>query len=458
MLIGSSNVYKFYKPEQFKKFDQYEMVRCVDIESFDAHLSSLQPTKTEVVISVLENFLDKAVKTMDKAEMAESIATAVNTYFEIIETAATTNPGTKFILIDPIMRPKLVWYDPALDMIKQTHKEGVSKIGMNNISRLDVLPVLSQKFDKDGVHLTPAAGKAFVMSILTEAEKLFRADFVDLSDEAHGDGTGEEQLSIERRVERLERETRDRRWNDNLLFARTREEMDTAANKLKEDRIVMTGLTSTSPPPVDAERKKVWIRKVVTDTIKRFKPDFDGKLGFINQGKNNGKDIPMVEVKMESVEVATSVRKAFAEKRKEDDGKALGRLYVANSVSLSTRVRIEILKAIAKKVSVANDSAHVASYSSRPILHVKSGSGPGTSNRAYTFIDGVIRFGEVLRRSDLEDAYKKAGSAFRGQLEQHFVVLRDQEFVVRGSGPKRGKREREEEGETSGNATKNKKL
>jgi hypothetical protein len=38
------------------------------------------------------------------------------------------------------------------------------------------------------------------------------------------------------------------------------------------------------------------------------------------------------------------------------------------------------------------------------------------------------------------------------------VVLRDQEFVVRGSGPKRGKREREEEGETSGNATKNKKL
>ena len=234
--------------------------------------------------------------------------------------------------------------------------------------------------------------------------------------------------------------------------------MDTAANKLKEDRIVMTGLTSTSPPPVDAERKKVWIRKVVTDTIKRFKPDFDGKLGFINQGKNNGKDIPMVEVKMESVEVATSVRKAFAEKRKEDDGKALGRLYVANLVSLSTRVRIEILKAIAKKVSVANDSAHVASYSSRPILHVKSGSGPGTSNRAYTFIDGVIRFGEVLRRSDLEDAYKKAGSAFRGQLEQHFVVLRDQEFVVRGSGPKRGKREREEEGETSGNATKNKKL
>jgi hypothetical protein len=38
------------------------MVRCVGIESFDAHMSSLLPIKTEVVILALENFLDKAVK------------------------------------------------------------------------------------------------------------------------------------------------------------------------------------------------------------------------------------------------------------------------------------------------------------------------------------------------------------------------------------------------------------
>ena len=100
----------------------------------------------------------------------------------------------------------------------------------------------------------------------------------------------------------------------------------------------------------------------------------------------------------------------------------------------------------------------MASYSSRPILHVKSGLGPGASSRAYTVIDEVIRFGEAPRRADLKDAYKKAGTAFRGQLEQHFVVLRDQEFVNRGMGPKRGKRDRDEEGETSGNASKSKKL
>jgi hypothetical protein len=161
--------------------------------------------------------------------------------------------------------------------------------------------------------------------------------------------------------------------------------------------------------------------------MKKIKPDFNGTISFINQGKNNGKEIPMVEVKLNSVEAATGLRKAFAEKRKEGDGRSLGRLYVANSVSLSTRVRIDVMKAIAKKLTVNKDTAHVASYSSRPILHVKTmraGSSEVTS-RAFTFVDAVIRYGSVLAQEDLEEAYKKAGSAFKGQLEQHFVVLRE---------------------------------
>ncbi len=247
---------------------------------------------------------------------------------------------------------------------------------------------------------------------------------------------------------------RERRFNDNLLFARMREEIDTAANKLKEDGIVMTGLTSSIPAPADREKKNTWLRGVVIETIRKFKPDFNGKIGFINQGKNNGRDIPMVEAKLESVEVATAVRKAFAEKRKEGDGKAMGRLYVANAVSLSTRVRIDILKSIAKKVLNDKDSGHVAAYSSRPILHVKSRTGANASNRACMFIDAVIKFGEGLRFEDLDEAYKKEGGALRGQLELHFVVLRE---TIVPTKARSGKRERDDRGETSGIEPKTKK-
>jgi hypothetical protein len=235
------------------------------------------------------------------------------------------------------------------------------------------------------------------------------------------------------------------------LFARTREELDTAANKAKEDRIVITGLTSSSPPPVDKDQKKAWLRNLVMEAITKVKPDFSGVLGFINQGKSNGRDMPMVEVRLNSVEAAVEVRKAFAEKRKEGDGKSLGRLYMSNSVTLSTRVRVDIMKAISKKISNAKDSAYVAAYSSRPILHVRTqGKAGEVTNRAYTFIDSIIKFGRVLMRCDLDDAYRRAGTAFRGQLEQHFVVLREAD-PAHGGGPsvRPGKRPRADSGDSS---------
>jgi hypothetical protein len=63
----------------------------------------------------------------------------------------------------------------------------------------------------------------------------------------------------------------ERRWNDNLLFARTREE---ASNKTKEDRVIITGLSSKKPQPKDWEGRKKWICKIVMEALKWIKPDF----------------------------------------------------------------------------------------------------------------------------------------------------------------------------------------
>jgi hypothetical protein len=275
--------------------------------------------------------------------------------------------------------------------------------------------------------------------------------------------------TIDQRLGKLEYEIDERRWNDNLLFARTREELDTATNKTKEDRIIITGLTSSTPPPRDKVQKSQWIWKIVAETLKRIKPDFDGKIGFVNQGKNNGREIPMVEVKLDSVEAASTMRKAFADKRKEGDGTTLGRLYVANSVTLSTRVRIEVMKAIAKKLTTKSESAHVAAFSSRPILHVKTQKHGGEPEvRAFTFNDSVIRYGEILVQGDLAEAYKKAGTAFRGQLEQHFVVMNEAQTFqsfhssvppTNSAKTNPGKRQREDEQSTSsGKGSKNRKT
>jgi hypothetical protein len=432
VLIGSSNIYRNYRALAFPRYKEYSMVRCVDIESFKAQVGNLEPAETEIVISVVENFIEKAVTSPNQEDRMKELEAVVGTYLKAVEDAARLNPGSKFVLVEPILRPRLNWYNDLHENIKKLHKETIRSMGVVNVFGVDVICRASQNFEVDGIHLDKNSGANFVECTLEAAEAVFRSSMIDLAEDDDdenseiGDKTKSFRgLSVGQRLDRLEAKIDERRWNDNLMFARTREELDTATNKSKEDRIIMTGLTSSVPPPKDKAQRSQWIRQVVVDTIKRFKPDFDGKIGFVNQGKNNGREIPMVEVKLGSIETASNIRKAFADKRKEGDGKSLGRLYVANSVTLSTRVRIDVMKSIAKKISVGNESAYVAAFSSRPILHVKSLNPDDANIRAFTFIDSIIKYGSIIVRGDLEEAYRRAGASFRGQLEQHFVVLNE---------------------------------
>ena len=132
----------------------------------------------------------------------------------------------------------------------------------------------------------------------------------------------------------------------------------------------------------------------------------------------------MAEVRFTSSECAKKARQLFVAKLK--GGADLGRVHMANSVCLATRVRVDVLKAFAKQFSnPEGEQMYVAAYSSRPVLHIKSGE--GQRPYALTFADAVARFGGEVAQGGLDEAYKRAGRAFNGQLEQHFVVLKDKE-------------------------------
>jgi hypothetical protein len=44
---------------------------------------------------------------------------------------------------------------------------------------------------------------------------------------------------------------------------------------------------------------------------------------------------------------------------------------------------------------------------------------------ALTFADAVATFGKMVKDEFLGEAYRRAGNSFKGQLEQHFVVLKE---------------------------------
>ena len=62
MIIGSSNVYRFYQPDRFEGYRPYEMNKCTNQQVFDVAMSGIKKNKGQVIISVIENLLCDAVR------------------------------------------------------------------------------------------------------------------------------------------------------------------------------------------------------------------------------------------------------------------------------------------------------------------------------------------------------------------------------------------------------------
>ncbi len=68
---------------------------------------------------------------------------------------------------------------------------------------------------------------------------------------------------------------------------------------------------------------------------------------------------------------------------------------------------------------------YVSAFVSRPVIYVRSKDG-GSRLGVFNFSDVLVSFSTNLTVTELEEAYRRAGSAFKGQLQQNFVVLTEQ--------------------------------
>ena len=85
----------------------------------------------------------------------------------------------------------------------------------------------------------------------------------------------------------------------------------------------------------------------------------------------------------------------------------LGSLHMANAVTLATRVRADLLGAMAKHLSKpGKEEMYVSAYNSRPVLHIKS---QDSFMMAMTFTEAVEKNGRDLRQDQMDEAYRRVG-------------------------------------------------
>jgi hypothetical protein len=441
LLIGSSNVNRFYQSTDYPDVRPYKMIKCTQMSGFKAYMENLDAGSKMVLISVVENFVVDAVGA-DVVEPEVTIDRCIKDYLTVIVNAAVKQPKVKFGIVMPLQRPALPWYQERVGSISSFVDEGIKAMisdkNVNNVVSINCPPEASQQFETDRVHLTKASAKTFLEIILGEAERFCVADLVDLTEsgELTGDSDSESDhiKKLEDRLTNLEKSMRaqaDKNVANDLMFARSREETDAVTNKAKEDRLVMNGLKSSAPMPADPRARIEALKKISMDIFESIIPNFQGKIIYLSQGKNLGEPIPMVEVRLEKAEHAIALRKTYAEKRKNKTlQKDLETLFVSNCVSLATRVRVDVMKAIARKVTNKDDLAYVAGFTSKPMMHIRKAGAPTPSTRplrSFSYIDTLTRFGHLVGVEDLETAYGRVGRSFNGQLQQNFVVLNERD-------------------------------
>jgi hypothetical protein len=423
LLIGSSNVARFYKFLIYQDFKEYQLMKCTTMDSFSALMAEIEDGANNVIISVIENIIvDSAKSAKTEEDRSTLITESVRKVIEVIEKTSARLPDSKFCFVMPLKRPAITWFEEKAAEIETAIRGGIASLKTFNVTRLKSFCVSQQQFDKDGVHLTSESGHIFVESVLKSSEEIFNA--VNVGNESESETKEEAVPDMGGLVSVLKK----RFESDNMMFARLREEVDSNANRSREDRVVITGITSKDPLPTENRPRIERLKELAAEVFQAIKPGFKGKILYASQGRNT-ETLPMVEVKLDSVEYAVEIRKAFADKRKKEKlSGCLERIFLSNSINVGTRVRIEILKAISKKISNANELAYVASFISRPVMHIKQRNERGERPaKSYTFIDAVKQFGSRLKHDDLLDSYAKAGRSFTGQLEQNFVVLKETE-------------------------------
>jgi hypothetical protein len=351
-----------------------------------------------------------------------------------------------------------------------------------NLSVTSPFIVGSDHLESDGIHLTPAAGDLFLLSlgnflregisdvtIVSESVNTLETSEDDDDDDmgSVAPDTDEDKLGailkivkgnskrlrtvrplkaaldqLAARSSDFESQVRIRRQRDNLVFARIKEESDGEINRSREDRVLITGLERSGSAPTSHLEKKEHYTKAVAALVELACPELEPKPSIVDVVISMHRDQvkPAVEVRFDSVPGALAFRKAAAALAKDKNVK-FSALFFSNSITHSTRVRIEIMKVIAKKLTTDTEVAFVQGFISRPVMRYNAREAAQSyaagTGRSYSFVDCVSRFGDLVIAHELAPAYRRAGATFKGAMEQYFILLNEDESGFGASGVNR---------------------
>jgi len=416
-----------------------------------------------VVFACLANFLCDSIDPQAR-EFAQILSDNISHHLNDVRKFADSHPDKPVVVVRPLLRQKPLWYLNQFALLTDIFEDLFRQIKTSNLHMFTVPAVLD--FDDELVHLSPTCGENYVCHILDQCWEILnslslpplpfkQATSIDTDSDCESVGTSfklastpnvssgvtMEMLLAEIRKNNVVQKVNDQELRLNQLSTRVlsgfrstdlaisklHEDQDFYANTSKENRVTIGSLVIHESVPSD---RAGWISLITTKVQLVINESFKSDAPFVpkligvairSTKLNFKKEFPNFDAIFENSTHALCFRRTVGILARQD--KSPHKLFVSNCVTLSTRVRIEVLLALSRHLNKLGFVCHVQSFVSRPVIHIK----PRESNisKVYTYTDCIKKYGNYFDSVDLSGAYKRAGDFFSGTLSRYFVVLKD---------------------------------
>ena len=428
-LIGDSNIRNHVNKNTIRAnpaLKAAQVLTCGNSSIFSATLEKVRPESTSCIVACVTNFLTSV---HGPSTVSLRVDPALQEFRAALTEVCTSFPDRSFLVSPPMYRTNPLWYREGLPEIMTLFSQAMVADKPPN---LHLLPSFATpEFEADGVHLTAYSGLEFILHLFDGAVDLLANLALPLPERA--ERGSESTRVLEDRMMSLEQDHRRLNRVVEGKMAEDAELNDFHANERTQDFLVLAGCPRISDDLVgkawqDAAMKDV--AEVILLLMGKALP-----VVFVKNSTARHKDAEVTySVRMTSVQDSKNIRTKFGSYFLSGRGGLAENLKpysIKNFVTPETRIRISILKLIAKRYRESNPGSkvQVIGYQPRPVIKITpAASASDRRVMLFNYVQAVRKLPCSFSSADIDPIIRRINPGLLGQIRSIFIVISDDQF------------------------------
>ena len=414
-----------------------QMLSCGGFAIFEATLAKVRSESTACIVSCVTNFLADS-----ESDGTSTLSLRVDPVFQalrsILVESCSANPSRSYLISPPLYRTRPTWYREGLPEIMTLFSQAFSQERPPN---LFLLPSFATpEFEADGINLNAYSGLEYILHLFDSASECL--DRVDLPLPERAVIGNESTRVLEDRMMAIEQDHRRLSRAVESKNAIDAEMADFHLNERNEDFFVIEGLERIPDEFVGKE----WQKRAVADVKAALKALMGREISvvFVKNSTGRHKDaIVSYNVQMATVQESRVIRRKYGSfffNLTDERPDEIKHFAIKNLLTPETKIRISILKLLAKRYRDSNPGAKVKVIGHQPRPLIKITPPPSADDRrvkTFNYIEAVTNLKCSFSEADVEPIVRRINPKLHGQIRSLFIVLSDDSFKRR-PGPSRG--------------------